>query len=176
MTDFSGTRFFQVRTRYCRARGYNAVYICGTDEYGTATETKALEEKMSCQELCDKYYVLHREIYEWFQISTDIFGRSATPKQTEVTQEIFWDLYKNGYFYEEDMEQLFCEGCQRFLADRFVEGTCPMCGYKDARGDQCDGCGKLINAPDLINPTCKLDKTRPIVRKSHHLCQASAVS
>jgi len=72
-----------VYARYCRLRGYNTLYICGTDEYGTATETKALQEGLTCQEICDKYFALHRDIYKWFDISFDLFGRTTTPKQTE---------------------------------------------------------------------------------------------
>lgn len=158
-----------VFARYCRQRGYQTLFICGTDEYGTATETKALEEKVSCQDLCDRYFKLHDEIYKWFEINTDYFGRSATSKQTDITQDIFKKLHDNGYIFQDKMEQPFCETCNRFLADRFVEGTCPMCGYHDARGDQCDGCGKLINAVELIQPRCKLDKSRPVIKSSTHL-------
>lgn len=158
-----------VYARYCRLRGYQTLYVCGTDEYGTATETKALEEGVSCQELCDKYYKLHHEIYKWFDIQFDTFGRSATAKQTEIAQDIFNKINQNNLFEKEAMEQLFCEKCSRFLADRFVEGQCPLCGYEDARGDQCDKCGKLINAIDLISPRCKLDGNAPVVKSSVHL-------
>ncbi|KAL1918382.1 uncharacterized protein VTP21DRAFT_3042 [Calcarisporiella thermophila] len=158
-----------VFARYSRLRGYNTLYICGTDEYGTATETKALEEGLSCQELCDKYNAIHRECYEWFMISFDHFGRTTTPQQTEIAQDMFLKLHKNGYTLEESVVQLFCEKCQRFLADRYVEGTCPKCGYEDARGDQCDKCGNLLNSIELINPRCKLDGNTPITRESTHL-------
>lgn len=80
-----------VYARYCWLIGHNAIYICGTDEYGTATETKALQEKVSCQEICDKYFAIHRDIYEWFDIDFDYFGRTTTQKQTEITQDIFND-------------------------------------------------------------------------------------
>ncbi|RKP09230.1 methionyl-tRNA synthetase [Thamnocephalis sphaerospora] len=158
-----------VFSRFCRIRGLNSLYICGTDEYGTATETKALEEGITCQELCDKFNRLHREVYEWFEIDFDHFGRTTTPQQTEIAQEIFLKLLKNGYTLTESMTQLYCEKCSRFLADRYVEGTCPKCGYDDARGDQCDGCGHLLNAHELVNPRCKLDGNRPINRDSTHI-------
>ncbi|KAJ2484087.1 methionine--tRNA ligase mes1 [Coemansia sp. RSA 2320] len=143
-----------VFARYSRVRGHNTLYICGTDEYGTATETKALADG------------LHKEIYEWFDLSFNYFGRTTTQKHTEIVQDIFLSCAKNGYVFAEPMAQLFCEQCSRFLADRFVEGICPLCGYDDARGDQCDKCGSLINAVDLIEPRCKLDGNRPIVRHS----------
>ncbi|KAI8910367.1 tRNA synthetases class I (M)-domain-containing protein [Gorgonomyces haynaldii] len=158
-----------VFARYSRLRGKNVLYVGGTDEYGTATETKAIEEKMSCQDLCDKYYALHKQTYEWFDIDFDIFGRTTTQQQTEIAQDIYKRLETNGHVFEDTMTQLFCEKHQSFLADRFVEGTCPLCGYEDARGDQCDKCGKLLNATELVNPRCKLDGARPIIRDSKHL-------
>ncbi|KAF1799189.1 tRNA synthetases class I (M)-domain-containing protein [Mucor lusitanicus] len=158
-----------VYARYCRARGYNTVYFCGTDEYGTATETKALEEGVSCQALCDKYNAVHTAVYKWFDLSFDLFGRTTTEKQTEIAQDIFLKNYKNNNILKETMTQLFCEKCSRFLADRYVEGTCPHCKYDDARGDQCDACGKLLNATDLVNPRCKLDGNAPITKDSNHL-------
>lgn len=158
-----------VFARYCRLRGYQTIYVGGTDEYGTATETKALEEGLSCPDLCAKYYKLHAAIYDWFGVQTDIFGRSSTPRQTAITHEIFQALYGNGYFFEQSVEQSFCETCARFLADRYVEGTCPHCSYADARGDQCDACGKLLNPLELKEARCKLCRTSPVVRCSNHL-------
>ncbi|CAG8482495.1 3165_t:CDS:2, partial [Dentiscutata heterogama] len=99
----------------------------------------------------------------------DYFGRTTTPQQTDIAQDIFLKLYKNGYLNEDVVIQLFCEKCQRFLADRFVEGTCPKCSYEDARGDQCDHCGQLLNSIELINPRCKTDGSTPITRKSNHM-------
>ncbi|KAI8393959.1 tRNA synthetases class I (M)-domain-containing protein [Radiomyces spectabilis] len=158
-----------VYARYCRARGYNAIYICGTDEYGTATETKALEEGVSCQALCDKYNAIHNKVYEWFDISFDHFGRTTTQHQTDIAQDIFRKSYANDYMSEDIITQLYCEQCERFLADRYVEGICPKCQYEDARGDQCDACGQLLNAIELIKPRCKLDGNSPITRESKHL-------
>uniref|UniRef100_A0A1I7XJX3 methionine--tRNA ligase n=1 Tax=Heterorhabditis bacteriophora TaxID=37862 RepID=A0A1I7XJX3_HETBA len=120
-------------------RGHQTLYICGTDEYGTATETKALYEGVTPREVCDKYHIIHKEIYDWFNIEFDHFGRTTTEQQTE------------------------------FLADRFVTGVCPLCAYDDARGDQCDACGKLINAIDLIQPKCHVCKQEPKVRQSTHI-------
>jgi len=118
-----------VFARFCRLRGYETLYVCGTDEYGTATETKALEEKITPQELCDKFHEIHRDIYSWFEIAFDTFGRTSTPEHTEVTQSIFLDLDKNGYITSQSIDQLYCDTCGRFLADRYVRGTCPHCGY-----------------------------------------------
>lgn len=158
-----------VFARYCRLRQYNTLYICGTDEYGTATETKALEEGLTPQQICDKYFKLHKEVYEWFKIKFDYFGRTTTQQQTEIAQDIFWRLHKQEHLVEDTLEQLQCVECKRFLADRFVEGTCPFCNYEDARGDQCDSCGKLINAIELKKPRCKVCGGTPKARSSKHL-------
>lgn len=158
-----------VFARYCRLRGYNTLYICGTDEYGTATETKALIEKTTPRAICDKYHKIHAEIYEWFNISFDKFGRTSTPEQTLVTQDIFKKLHKNGYTSRDFVDQLYCPTCKLFLADRFVEGTCPHCGYEDARGDQCDKCQKLLNPTELKNPRCKVSGTTPVLKSTEHI-------
>ncbi|XP_076596184.1 methionine--tRNA ligase, cytoplasmic isoform X2 [Chaetodon auriga] len=155
--------------RYGRLRGWNVLFVCGTDEYGTATENKAREEGLTPQQICDKYHAIHATIYKWFQIDFDFFGRTTTEKQTEIAQDIFWRLYKHGFLVEDMVEQLRCENCKRFLADRFVEGTCPHCSYPEARGDQCDKCGRLINAVELREPQCKVCRQTPVIRSSKHL-------
>ncbi|EFJ45231.1 hypothetical protein VOLCADRAFT_82392 [Volvox carteri f. nagariensis] len=155
--------------RYCRARGHNCIYMCGTDEYGTATETKALEEGLTCQQICDKYHAIHAEIYRWFDIAFDRFGRTPTRAQTAIAQDIFKSLHANGQLVQQEMQQLYSEAAGKFLADRFVYGTCPKCGYDDARGDQCDGCGNLLNPTELINPRCKLTGTTPVLRSTRHV-------
>ncbi|KAL4896368.1 tRNA synthetases class I (M)-domain-containing protein [Aspergillus ambiguus] len=158
-----------VFARYHKACGHRTLYICGTDEYGTATETKALEEKMSPEELCAKYNKIHQEVYEWFEIGFDHFGRTPTQKHTDISQALFKRLYDNGYLAEKSAEQPFCETHGSFLADRFVEGECPKCHYDDARGDQCDKCGHLLDPFDLINPRCKLDGATPVARETKHI-------
>ncbi|XP_066291489.1 methionine--tRNA ligase, cytoplasmic-like [Branchiostoma lanceolatum] len=158
-----------VFSRFCRLRGWNTLYICGTDEYGTATETRALEEGLTPQQICDKYHALHADIYRWFNIDFDFFGRTTTPQQTEIAQDIFWRLHQRDHLLTDTVDQLLCEKCDRFLADRFVEGTCPLCNYEDARGDQCDKCGKLIVATELKKPRCKICSASPVVKTSTHL-------
>ncbi|KAJ9555578.1 hypothetical protein OSB04_010192 [Centaurea solstitialis] len=168
-----------VFARYCRLRGYNAIYMCGTDEYGTATETKALEENCTPKEICDKYHAIHRDVYKWFNISFDEFGRTSTPQQTEVCQAIFKKLMENNWLSENTMQQ--------FLADRLVEGTCPTpgCNYDSARGDQCENCGKLLNPTNSLildarvsisaaakHPNCNdvlVCATSPRIRDTNHL-------
>ncbi|PGH23152.1 methionine-tRNA ligase [Polytolypa hystricis UAMH7299] len=185
-----------VFARFCKARGHQTLYICGSDEYGTATETKALEEGLSPADLCAKYHAIHKEIYDWFRIDFDIFGRTPTEQQTEIVQDIFCSLWDNGYIEERETTQPFCPTASHssFLADRFVEGECSICHDLGARGDQCDKCGNLLDPfePDvkvngetldqvqdqdvvstatgwLLNPHCKLDGAVPERRKTKHL-------
>ena len=158
-----------VYARYCRLAGYNTIYICGTDEYGTATETKAIEENKTCQEICDYYFKIHRDIYEWFDCDFDHFGRTTTKEQTQISQKIFWDCHNNGFTYQETTDQLYCEKCSKFLADRLVLGTCYLCKFDDAKGDQCDKCGKLLDALLLVNPKCKVCSTTPVIKQSTNL-------
>ena len=155
--------------RYCRLAGYETLYVCGTDEYGTATETKALEEGVSPRELCDRYHAVHADIYRWFDISFDRFGRTSVPVHTEITQHIFTRLHENGYIVERTLQQPYCERCARFLADRYVLGTCPHCRYPDARGDQCESCGKLLDPSELVEPRCSVCGARPVIRETRHL-------
>eukprot|EP00331_Platyophrya_macrostoma_P005909 CAMPEP_0176424322 /NCGR_PEP_ID=MMETSP0127-20121128/10776_1 /TAXON_ID=938130 /ORGANISM="Platyophrya macrostoma, Strain WH" /LENGTH=835 /DNA_ID=CAMNT_0017805373 /DNA_START=22 /DNA_END=2529 /DNA_ORIENTATION=- len=160
-----------VFARFSRLRGNNTIYICGTDEYGTATENKALQEGVTPKELCDKYFVVHKEVYEWFDCDFDYFGRTTTEQQKVIAQDIFLSLHRNGLLVPDVLEQPFCATCNRFLSDRFIQGKCPHCGYEDARGDQCEGttCGKLLDAADLINPKCEICRNPPEIRKTKHL-------
>ncbi|MCL2472301.1 MAG: methionine--tRNA ligase, partial [Treponema sp.] len=158
-----------VFARFCRLRGYETLYICGTDEYGTATETRAAEEGITPRQLCDRYFKIHDDIYRWFNIAFDRFGRTSTPIHTEVTQGIFRKLDEAGYIVEHETEQLYCTNCGRFLADRYVLGTCPHCGSTNARGDQCEDCGKLLDPTELKAPKCSSCGSAPHLKKTRHL-------
>ena len=155
--------------RFCRSKGYETLYVCGTDEYGTASETRALKEGVTPRELCDRYHEIHRGIYQWFDIDFDFFGRTSSPMQTAIVQKIFKEVDEAGYIHEAETEQLFCEKDQRFLADRFVEGVCPHCGSAGARGDQCDSCGALLDPTDLLEPRCGVCGSTPVLKSTKHL-------
>lgn len=158
-----------VFSRFSKLRDRPTLYICGTDEYGTATETKALETGQTPKELCDEFFKKHKDVYDWFEIAFDYFGRTTTELQTTIAQDIFMKLHKNGYMEERTTTQPYCETHHSFLSDRFVEGTCPKCQYDDARGDQCDKCGNLLDPFELINPHCKLDGATPVPRETTHI-------
>jgi methionyl-tRNA synthetase len=158
-----------VFARFCRLKGYETLYVCGTDEYGTATETKALEEGVTPKALCDRFHAIHAEIYSWFGIDFDRFGRTSTEKQTAIVQELFTALDAAGYVTEQVIEQLYCDSCKRFLADRYVKGECPKCGYVDARGDQCESCGSLLDPVELKKPRCSTCGSEPAPKTTRHL-------
>lgn len=164
-----------VYTRYLRNFTENEVlYLCGTDEYGTTTEIKAKQEGLSCQEICDKYHKIHKDTYDWFGIEFDVFGRTTTETQTEITHEIFNGLLQNGYVEKKILEQVFCNKCQMFLADRYLQGHCynkECAGQKHVtNGDQCDYCGNFIDPEKLEVKWCQVCKSKELeLKKSEHL-------
>lgn len=158
-----------VYTRFLRLKGENVISVLGTDEHGTTAEVKAIEEGVTPRELVDKYFKIHKEIYDWFECDFDCFGRTSSEANKDVTIDIFQKLDKNGYIVEQELEQTYCRKCDKFLADRFVIGECPHCGYPEARGDQCESCSKLLNAIELKNPKCSICGTAPEIKKSRHL-------
>lgn len=157
-----------VYARYSRLAGYETFYVCGTDEYGTATEIKALDMNMSPYDLCTKFHDVHKKIYSWFNISFDHFGRTSCPEHIVMTQEIFDNLDKNGFIEEGEITQYYCHHCKMYLADRYIVGECPKCG-SEAKGDQCDNCGTLLDPSELINPRCSRCGNPPEEMQSKHL-------
>ncbi|MFC1697456.1 methionine--tRNA ligase [Nanoarchaeota archaeon] len=155
--------------RFLESKKEEVLGVLGTDDHGTTTETKALEEGITPKEIVEKYFNLQKKVYEWFNVMPQCFGQSSSEANKEITIDIFEKLDKNGYVKEQETEQLFCEKCDKYLADRFVEGTCPHCGYEEARGDQCEKCGELLDAIELVNPKCKVCKETPIPKKTMHL-------
>lgn len=159
-----------VYTRYLRSAGYEVISVLGTDEHGTTTEVKAMEMGISPKECCDRFFALHKEIYEWFHCHYDCFGRTSSKENTDITQDIYRHLEENGFIFEDTIKQAFDPVKNKFLADRFVEGTCPKCGFDGARGDQCDNCSTLFDSPmELIDPKSRLSGSVPVEKDSRHL-------
>lgn len=158
-----------VYNRYCKKRGDDSIYICGTDEYGTAIEMEAISQKKTPKEICEVNRRIHRRVYDWFDISFDHFGFTSSPNHTKLVQELFVKMYDNGYFKEEEIDQFYCEDCSLFLADRYVVGECKFCGDSQARGDQCDACGHAYSTMDLLLPHCTICNSIPVVRPTTHL-------
>jgi methionyl-tRNA synthetase len=154
--------------RYQRLRKKNILFICGSDEHGVAIMVAAEKEKITPQALVDRYHPLNQQAFEQFGMSFDNYSRTSLPMHHATAQEFFRDFHKRGILKEKEEHQLYCETDKMFLADRYVEGTCPHCKYPQARGDQCENCGAWLNQTELIEPKCKICGTTPVVRKTTH--------
>ncbi len=159
-----------VYARFMRQMGKDVLYICGTDEHGTASEVGALNEGLTVEEYCKKYHDVHAEVYKAFQLSFDYFGRTSSEQNKEITYHIFEQLDKNGYIEERTIKQIYSIDDKMFLADRYITGTCPYCGYDKARGDQCENCTKVLDPTDLINAKSTISGSSNLeVRETKHL-------
>lgn len=161
-----------VYSRYQRNRGENVLHLSGVDCYGTTTEIKAKLEGLTCEQLCDKYQALQKEIYDWFNIQFDVWGKTSTTTQTELVQDVFSRLHKNDHVEKKISKQMHCSECDMFLADRYLKGGCytPDC-LKDgviSNGDQCDKCCNLINPEKLIAPYCLICNTKSQLLDTEH--------
>lgn len=159
-----------IYARYLRQRGEQVLCICGTDDHGAPAEIAAQEAGMPVAEYCQQMYQTQKDIYEKFNLSFDHFGKTSTLANKRLTQEIFNDLERNGYIIEKTIQQYYSVSDQRFLADRHITGTCPKCNYSLARGDQCDGCGSLLDPTELINPRSTINPQDTLeLRETKHL-------
>ena len=159
-----------VYSRMMRLLGHDVTYICATDEHGTPAELAAQAAGMSVQAYCDEQYEIQRKAGEGFSLSFDWFGRTSRPENHALTQHFAQALEKQGLIEERTSKQVYSVDDGRFLPDRYVEGTCPHCGYEKARGDQCDNCGTLLDPVDLINPYSAVSGSRNIeIRDTNHL-------
>ncbi len=149
-------------SRYCRLVGHETLFIGGTDEHGTASEIAAYKYGITPQELCDFFYKIHKDIYDWFQISYDNFSRTSRPIHYQTTQDFLKKVWQNGYILEKTVLLPFCKSCQRQLSDRYIEGTCPYCSYEKARGDQCENCSKILDPARLKFPFCAVCHSKDI--------------
>ncbi|MBU4501758.1 MAG: methionine--tRNA ligase [Nanoarchaeota archaeon] len=142
--------------RYCRLIGHDAILIGGTDDHGTAIEIAAQKYGKTPKELTKFYYKIHKNIYDWFNISYDNFSRTDKKIHHETAKEFFLEIYKKGYIIEKELKLPYCKDCNKQLSDRYIEGTCPECGHIGARGDQCEKCSSLLEPEDLIKPYCAI--------------------
>ena len=142
--------------RYHRLKGNDVLMVSGSDEHGTPITIRAEQESKSPQEIVAKYHQQFLDCWQKLGISFDLFTTTDTENHAEVTQDIFLTLLNNGYIYKDKMLQAYCPKCQRFLPDRYVEGVCPYCAFPEARGDECDGCGKPLNPSELGDVRCHI--------------------
>lgn len=157
-----------IYVRYLRLKGEDVVFIGGSDEHGVPITIKARQEGVSPQQIVDKYHHLIKDSFEKFGISFDVYSRTSSPLHHETASDFFRKLYESGRFLEKDSEQYFDEETGQFLADRYITGTCPHCGYERAYGDQCENCGTSLSPTDLINPKSVLSGNPPVLKNTRH--------
>ncbi|WUR81592.1 methionine--tRNA ligase [Streptomyces phaeochromogenes] len=159
-----------VYARYLRQRGHDVLYICATDEHGTPAELAAKERGLPVDEFCAQAHDAQKAVYDGFELAFDYFGRSSSPQNREITQHFARRLNENGFIEERAIRQVYSPVDGRFLPDRYVEGTCPHCGYDKARGDQCENCTRVLDPTDLINPRSAISGSTELeVRETKHL-------
>ncbi|MGY0059924.1 methionine--tRNA ligase [Streptomyces sp. LZ34] len=159
-----------VYARYMRQRGHDVLYICATDEHGTPAELAAKEAGLPVDEFCAQQHDAQKAVYDGFGLAFDYFGRSSSPQNVEITQTIARELKANGFIEERSIRQVYSNADDRFLPDRYIEGTCPHCGYDKARGDQCENCTRVLDPTDLINPRSAISGSSDLeIRETKHL-------
>lgn len=154
--------------RYLRAQKRDVVFVCGSDEHGTAIPIQAMKEGTTPQAIIDKYHEAIKEDFADLQISFDIYHRTSAPIHHETSKEFFTYLHDRGELETKESEQYFDEAAKTFLADRFIRGTCPHCGSDRAYGDQCENCGRTLSPDELINPVSTLSGQPPVKKKTTH--------
>lgn len=157
-----------IYVRYLRAQKRDVVFVCGSDEHGTAIPIQAMKEGTTPQEIIDKYHVIMKENFDDLSISFDIYDRTSNPIHHETTQEFFTYLNERGELEIKETEQYYDEEAQTFLADRYIKGTCPNCAFAGAFGDQCEKCGTSLSPDELINPVSTLSGAPPIKKTTRH--------
>ncbi len=157
-----------IYVKYHRLKGSDVVYICGSDEHGVPITLAAAKSGQSPREIIDRYDGRIRQAFEDFGIEFDNYSRTSLPLHHKTAQDFFLKVHEKGYLKPQTTRQLYCPQCRMFLADRYVEGTCPNCKSEEARGDQCEACGRWIEPLDLIGPRCKTCGATPEVRETRH--------
>ena len=157
-----------IYVRYLRAQKRDVVYVCGSDEHGTAIPIQATKEGTTAQAIIDKYHPIMAQNFKDLGIDFDIYHRTSDPLHHETAQEFFTKLNNNGDLEIKESEQYFDEQANSFLADRYIKGTCPNCGYVNAYGDQCENCGKSLSPDELINPVSTLSGNAPVKKLTKH--------
>jgi len=152
--------------RYHRTKGNEVLMVSGSDQHGTPTTIKAEQEGKTPQEIAEYYQREFLDCWRRLGISFNLYTTTGTKNHAEVAQDIFLKLLEKGYLYKDTVSQAYCSKCQRYLPDRYIEGTCPHCKSPNARGDQCEACGKLLDAPELIEARCRICGTPPVYKDS----------
>lgn len=157
-----------VVARYYRLKGEEVLYVTGSDEHGTPIEVEAVRRGITPKQLTDENHAKVVELFDRWNVQFDNYSRTESPTHKEFVQKHYMRIYENGYIFTEETDMTYCENCQRFLPDRFIEGKCPYCGYESARGDQCESCGRLLEPVKLIDPYCVICKGKPALKRTKH--------
>ena len=159
-----------LHARYMRARGHEVLFLCATDEHGTPAELAAKKAGKPVAQYCAEMWATQKELSDGFRLSFDKFGRSSSPQNHRLTQHFAGKLNEAGLIEEVEERQVYSNADGRFLPDRYIEGTCPNCGYDKARGDQCENCTKQLDPTDLIEPRSAISGSTDLeVRATKHL-------
>ncbi len=155
-----------VFARYLRLKGDDVVFVSGSDMHGTPVAVAAKKQNIPVENLAMKNHELIKDLYKQWKISYDNYTQTHNPVHIKFTQDFYLDVQKNGYIFEKEIESLYCNKCNLFLPDRFVEGICPYCGFESARGDQCDSptCGKILTPIELKQPRCAICGSTPQIK------------
>ncbi len=157
-----------IYARYLRSKGEDVLFIGGSDEHGVPITIKARKEGVSPQDIVDRYHGIIKKSFKEFGISFDVYSRTSAPVHHETASAFFTKLYEAGKFIEKTNEQYYDEETHTFLADRYITGTCPHCGYEKAYGDQCESCGTSLSPLELINPKSALSGNVPVLKETKH--------
>ena len=157
-----------IYVRYKRLRGDEVLYVCGSDEHGVPITITAEKEGLTPQDIIDRYHNMNKDAFEKFGMSFDIYSRTSLPEHHKTAQEFFLNFYNQGLLNEKKTFQFYDEKVKMFLPDRYVEGTCPKCGYEEARSDECEKCGALYDPSELINPKSKITGETPSLKETSH--------
>lgn len=157
-----------IYARYLRAKKLDVKFVCGSDEHGVPITIRAMKENKTPQEVVDHFHAMIKDSFEQMGISFDIYSRTSNPIHHRTAADFFTNLYEKGLFEERESEQFFDEKTQTFLADRYIIGTCPICGNESAYGDQCEKCGSSLSPEQLINPRSALSDAIPVKKKTTH--------
>jgi methionyl-tRNA synthetase len=149
-------------------KGKDVLFVCGSDEHGVPITIRAQKEGITPQQAVDKYHKIIKDSFQEFGIAFDIYSRTSNATHHQTASDFFKNMYQQGKFTEQVSEQSYDEKAKQFLADRYIQGTCPVCSFPNAYGDQCENCGSTLSPAELINPVSMLSGEKPVLKETKH--------
>jgi methionyl-tRNA synthetase len=157
-----------IYVRYLRLQGRDVLFVCGSDEHGVPITIRAQKEGITPQQAVDKYHQMIKESFAEFGIAFDMYARTSNDTHHQTASDFFKQMYEQGNFTEQTSEQYYDHKAGQFLADRYIQGTCPVCSNPNAYGDQCENCGSTLSPAELINPVSMLSGEKPLLKETRH--------